>query len=271
MTQSNPPRSPHQAKFIASGISDIGKKRKQNQDAMGIFEGFSLFCVADGMGGHRGGQVASTLAISTTREYYEQNGYKVEPSRILREAADLANIALLKRAMHEEDLQGMGTTLTMLQLKGERAYIGHVGDSRCYLIRPDGVWQLTKDHSLVQEKFYAGLITREQIKTDRMKNVITRSLGIEHAFGIDLYQYEYQPSDVFLICSDGLSGALQDSELFDILRLDYFDAPNRDELPTKTLLDRASASLVREANERSGEDNITAVLVACDFQPTRSP
>ncbi len=250
-------------KFVASGKTDIGKKRKQNQDSMGVFDGFSLYCVADGMGGHRGGQVASSLAIATTREYYENNGYKLEATRILREAADLANISLLKRAMHEEDLQGMGTTLTMLQFKGPTAYIGHVGDSRCYLIRPDGIWQLTKDHSLVQEKFYAGLITRDQIRTDKMKNVITRSLGIEHAFGIDLYQYNYQKGDLFLICSDGLTGSLSDQEIWDIVRMNYLDAPSREELDPKVLLDRTCDDLIRKANEQSGEDNITAVLVAC--------
>jgi len=265
MNTPTPPKL-QEIKLVSVGKTDIGKKRKQNQDTMGVYDGVSLYCVADGMGGHRGGQVASSVAVSTAREYFEQNAYKLEPTRILREAADLANIALLKRAMHEEDLQGMGTTLTMLQFKAQTAYIGHVGDSRCYLIRPDGIWQLTKDHSLVQEKFYAGLISREQIKTDKMKNVITRSLGIEHAFGIDLYQYNYQKGDLFLICSDGLTGAMTDEAIWKLALAEYFDAPSKDELSPKTLLERLIESYIRVSNEQSGEDNITAVLVACTEQ-----
>jgi protein phosphatase len=146
----------------------------------------------------------------------------------------------------------MGTTTVAIHFNGQRAYVGHVGDSRCYLVHPDRIWQVTRDHSLVQEKLRAGLITRAQLKTDRMKNVITRSVGFEDEVNVDVYQLEPHPGDVFIMCSDGLSGMVEDSEIKDIIS---------DQVFGKGDPEGACKQLIASANEHGGDDNVTVVMV----------
>lgn len=240
---------------LNAGFStDIGLKRQQNQDSGGAFPDLGLFIVADGMGGHRGGETASAMAVETVHKAIRValETKKRDARTVLAEALRQANDAIYNHALSHPQLNGMGTTTTALLVTDGRALIGHVGDSRCYYIRPLSIWQLTRDHSLVQEKLRAGLITREQLRTDRMKNVITRSVGFEPEVHADVYEIEIQPGDVFLLCSDGLSGMAEDANLLEVLQKHVIDGHE----PKK-----AADELVRLANANGGDDNVTALVL----------
>src|ERR1051325_3325701 len=191
--------------FIAEYATDIGRKRAQNQDNLAAHPDIGLFMVADGMGGHRGGETASAMAVQIVPEEVRARlaGACADPRQVLTESILAANRKIFERSYHEPQLQGMGTTETVLLFKGGLLTIGHVGDSRCYFLRPDSLWQATRDHSLVQEKLRAGLITRDEVKTDRMKNVITRSVGFEAEVNVEIYEMSVRKGDTFLLCSDG--------------------------------------------------------------------
>jgi protein phosphatase len=206
------------------------------------------------MGGHRGGEVASQMAVSIAGSTFERTHTNdpTHPRELLQSAAREANSQIMKRSQTEKELEGMGTTLTMLHVHENTILVGHVGDSRCYLIRNEGIWQITRDHSLVQEKLRAGMITRDQLKTDRMKNVITRSVGFEAEVEIDLYQINPNSGDLFLLCSDGLSGMIEDTELSKILDKHLFD---------ENQIEVSAQALIETANKNGGDDNVTALLV----------
>ncbi|MBC7387409.1 MAG: serine/threonine-protein phosphatase [Cryobacterium sp.] len=258
----------------AALLTDIGRRRAQNQDSGGSFPEMNLFVVADGMGGHRGGEVASRMAVDTIHEVMTSSLKAGRtPAEALELAAKAANAKIMERSKKEEELEGMGTTATTLYFDlaksdngaKSRALVGHVGDSRCYLLRPDGIWQITRDHALVQEKLRAGMITRDQLKTDRMKNVITRSVGFDLQFGIDLYEYEPAEGDLFLICSDGLTGPLEDAMIYDIACEIFFDVIEEEKADGTPCafgahLAKLAEALVRAANDRGGDDNITALV-----------
>ena len=258
----------------AALLSDIGRRRAQNQDSGGSFPELGLFVVADGMGGHRGGEVASKIAVETIHEVAGASlrGGKTSVEA-LTEGAKSANIRIMDRSRKEPELEGMGTTTTSLRFDDGKIFIGHVGDSRCYLIKPEGIWQLTRDHSLVQEKLRAGMITRDQLKTDRMKNVITRSVGFDLHFGIDVYEFAPAPGDLFLLCSDGLTGPVDDDLIHEIAKRVFFDVAATEEFRDRTkgfepLLKLLAETLVAAANERGGDDNITALIARF---PGKSP
>lgn len=238
--------------FEAALFSDVGMKRKQNQDSAGISEDLSLFVLADGMGGHQGGEIASALCVEKVTEHFAKHS-ESEVSLLLQQSLLQANQAINQRAVIEPSLKGMGTTSTVLKLaKNNMAHIAQVGDSRAYYWNSQGIWQLTQDHSLVQEKLRAGLITRDQMKTDEMKNVITRSVGYEQNLKVDLYSIPVKSGDGFLLCSDGLSNPVSDALMFDIL-----DESSKNGLP----LEDIAKQLVNAANQRGGDDNVTVVLV----------
>jgi serine/threonine protein phosphatase PrpC len=248
MAQSSP------FKIDAALLSDIGMKRKQNQDAALIRDDLGLYMVADGMGGHKGGETASRICIEKVAEHLEINIDVDSESDtvLLHQALLVANQAIYDEGRHKQELQGMGTTATIIRINGDLANILQVGDSRAYYWNEHGVWQLTRDHSLVQEKLRAGLITREQTKTDSMKNVITRSVGVDASVKVDLFSFIVAKGDGFLICSDGLSGPVSESLMFDIL----------EETMTSGLsLNDAASKLVHAANSNGGDDNVTVVLV----------
>ena len=234
--------------------TDIGRKRTQNQDNGAAIPDLGLFMVSDGMGGHRGGETASATAVETITECLRkaEQDKNWEPEKTLVAAFHSANHAIFNRSLHEPQLQGMGTTTTALLFKDKSLAIGHVGDSRCYFFRPNAIWQATRDHSLVQEKLRAGLISRKDVKTDRMKNVITRSVGFEENVNVEVYRMEVQSGDSFLICSDGLSGLVDDSKILEIVQKNLFEEGNAQ----KTV-----DELVATANTNGGDDNVTSVIV----------
>ncbi len=241
-------------RFNVGFATDIGLRRSQNQDSGASCPDLGLFVVADGMGGHRGGEIASAMVVEIIPEMVRESLSRndLTHKQLLNAAIQKANHAIYERAVREPDLQGMGTTTTALLFDGQKVTIGHVGDSRAYLFRSGGVWQLTRDHSLVQEKLRAGLITREQVKTDQMKNVITRSVGFGHETVVEIYETFCQPGDVFMLCSDGLSGQVEDLEVLEIIQKRIVQ--NGD---TKN----AVSDLILFANARGGHDNTTVIAV----------
>lgn len=243
------------ARVSASGTTHVGMKRSENQDNLLVAPELNLFVVADGMGGHKGGETASALAIKTINDYFvtvAEAGRNVSPAEKLIEAIEAANTAIQAHGREEPSLAGMGTTTTALYLTNGQLYLGQVGDSRAYLVHPRRIWQLTRDHSLVQEKLRAGLITRAQLKTDRMKNVITRSVGFENDVDVDLYHMQTHTGDVIVLCSDGLSGMVEDNQILSIIEECVF---------AKNDVQAAARKLVEAANSNGGDDNVTAIVV----------
>jgi serine/threonine protein phosphatase PrpC len=233
-------------------ISDIGRKRKQNQDSAAALPALGFFLVADGMGGHQGGETASQLCVESFCQKIRESPAASSDEEALVAGLEEANREILRQSLENRELHGMGTTATALKITDSRATLLQVGDSRGYFWNDAGLWQITRDHSLVQEKLRAGLITREQVKTDFNKNVITRSVGFESPIRGDCFKLDLQPGDGFLLCSDGLTGPLEDPEIWGILQ----DSRNRGET-----LSRAAELLVESANGRGGDDNITVILV----------
>ncbi|MBK6488307.1 MAG: Stp1/IreP family PP2C-type Ser/Thr phosphatase [Gemmatimonadetes bacterium] len=209
-----------------------------------------VFIVADGMGGHAAGEVASEMAVQiVSRELQELTEVQGEEARNrVADSLRIANRAIYDRTIQESDKQGMGTTASVLVVSGTRYLIGQVGDSRVYLLRDGALRQLTKDHSYVQEQVDAGFLTPEQARYHPYSNVITRCVGASDTVEPDTYSGELKLGDVFLVASDGLTGMVDDRRL------------------QQLLLSRASAgrvvdALIAEANYRGGLDNITAVVV----------
>jgi protein phosphatase len=232
--------------------TDIGRKRSQNQDSGLSLPELGLFIVADGMGGHQGGETASSTAVEVISNSIRRHTPPFNPKKVLSEAIVAANQAIFEKALQDPKLEGMGTTTTALLFQEGKLTIGHVGDSRCYFFRPGALWQATRDHSLVQEKLRAGLISRKDVKNDRMKNVITRSVGFEKEVNVETYQMEIQSGDCFLLCSDGLSGLIDDSLILQTIQLYGFQEGN---------VQKAAEALVASANSHGGDDNITSILV----------
>jgi serine/threonine protein phosphatase PrpC len=236
-------------------ITDVGSKRAKNQDN-GLASPEYGFCViADGMGGHRGGETASRIAVEKQSEsLIRPSQGKPLPDRMI-EGLRQAHDSIYQMSQENESLRGMGTTSTFLALDDSKnpseAWITHVGDSRCYLVKPGAIWQLTRDHSMVQEKLRAGLITREQLKTDVMRNVITRSVGFELQLDPDLYHLEVSSNDLFLLCSDGLTGQLEDLEILAVV----------DECRPSRDWEECARRLIALANERGGDDNISVGIL----------
>ncbi|MGC3997810.1 MAG: Stp1/IreP family PP2C-type Ser/Thr phosphatase [Anaeromyxobacter sp.] len=247
-------------KIEARGATDVGQRRDHNEDAFLVDRDLGLFIVADGMGGHAGGGTASRLAVETiqgsVRAARERDpaiftsSAGVEDTALadlLRVAVEEACARIFETAQGDPGLAGMGTTVTAALVDGRAAYIAHVGDSRCYLLRDGRIYQVSEDHSLVNEQLKAGAISAEEAKHSRFRNIITRSVGFEQQVQVDLMGLELQASDTLVICCDGLSNLVEDPE---ILREVESGA-----------LDEAPDRLIALANARGGDDNITVVLV----------
>ncbi|RDI96310.1 Stp1/IreP family PP2C-type Ser/Thr phosphatase [Meiothermus sp. QL-1] len=239
----------------AAALTDPGRKRALNEDAVAqcVMPYGGIFIVADGMGGHRTGEVASQMAVSRIMEMLRRS----EPSpQGLLEAYEAANEAIYLAGQKPES-RGMGTTCTTLWLDLPYALIAHVGDSRAYLLRDGELTQLTQDHSWVADRVRQGLLTEEEARNHRWRNVITNALGSFPAARVDLVGLKVRPGDVFLLCSDGLSGVLEDRVLAEMI-LTHPPEP-------------AVAKLIRLANDWGGPDNISAVVVTIGSQVPENP
>jgi serine/threonine protein phosphatase PrpC len=243
----------------SAGKSDVGKVREKNEDSLLVNDALGLYVVADGMGGHVGGQRASSLAVQTidaaivSHQGVIAQAIADEPvegttlSQVLSDAVRAACAAIFDTAQSDTSLQGMGTTVTAMLLYSGRAIVAHVGDSRCYLHRDEQIMQITDDHSLVNEQIKAGLISREQARTSRLKNIITRSVGFERDVAVDTFTLPVSSGDKFLLCSDGLINLVEDAEIGRCL--------------VEETLDVAASKLIDLANLRGGDDNITVVCL----------
>jgi len=244
----------------AVGQTDVGQRRDHNEDSFLVDEGLGLFIVADGMGGHAGGGTASRLAVDTiqgsVKEAREREpglfgaptGVEESPlPDVLREAVEAACSKIFQTAQGDPDLAGMGTTVTAALVDGRTAFIAHVGDSRCYLLRESRIYQVSEDHSLVNEQLKAGAISQDEAKHSRFKNIITRSVGFEQQVQVDLMGVELETNDILLLCCDGLSNLVDDAEILHVTE--------------ESGLGETPSRLIELANERGGDDNITVVLI----------
>lgn len=220
--------------------SDIGQVREGNEDSYLVIA--PLYAVADGMGGHRGGEVASNLALETVQTLFEQG------SGTLAEQVEQANRAVFDRSQKDRRVSGMGTTLTAALIDGGRVHLAHVGDSRAYLFRAGELSLLTEDHTLVHKMVVEGEITEEEAETHPHRSILTRALGVDAAVQVDESDVEVAGGDRILLCSDGLTGMVSDEQIREILGRNPDPQPAVDEL-------------VKEANRAGGIDNITAVIL----------
>ena len=243
--------------LVAASMTDAGKVREKNEDSYGRFEPSdpqiqnskgSLFIVADGMGGHKGGEVASRLAVEDIRsQYYSVQGE--DPAIALVEAFQKANQSIFEKSQSNESLTGMGTTCTAMVIRQEFAYFAHVGDSRAYLFRQGELRQITEDHSLIGEMLRSGLISKEDARTHPQRNVITKSLGVQISVETDTPStpFSIEDGDVFLLCSDGLTTLVFDEDIKEAL-----SAQN---------IGEACSRLIDLANDKGGNDNITVQVI----------
>lgn len=230
----------------AFGVSDVGMKRQNNQDSYVINDKLGLFAVADGMGGHSGGEVASALAVKAMEHVFKERKGKKDISELLRVGVEKGNQIIFEQAAAQAELAGMGTTLTAIALAADHMLIAQVGDSRCYYYVQDQLYQITEDHSQIYELMKLGFVTEANIHHFQ-KNVITRSVGYEPSVSPDLYAVDIRKGSKFLICSDGLTGMATHDQIAQILH--NFNSST------------AADHLVQLANMQGGEDNVTAVIV----------
>ena len=253
-------RSPEQPKSKAeenlpAGIlsafrTDVGKVRANNQDAPIVSEKLRLYGVADGMGGHKGGEVASTSARDDLLRELEG---KTPSVAALSGAIEEVNRQIYHQQEHDDALTGMGTTLSDLWMSDNFVYIGHVGDSRVYLLRDGEFRQMTLDHSLVEQLVREGVLTEEEAQNHPMRNIITRAIGTDESVEVDVVVEERRKGDLWLACSDGLHGLVDDRQMRDALR-QY--AP-----------EKAADVLLKAALDAGGRDNVTLVIVHDGEEP----
>lgn len=249
--------------ITSCGMTDVGVKRTNNEDNYLINDELSLFVVCDGMGGHVGGEFASAIAVNTVEEVLTSMEFQPEDLEVeeadnpievtrekLRYAVRLAGKRIFEKALEEPEYKGMGTTCLALLVANGNAFVAHVGDSRGYLVREGRIEQLTEDHSLVNEKIKAGLLTPEQAKNHKLKNIITRSLGYMEDVEVDIQVRAVRRDDRYVLCSDGLSNLVDTGEIGEAV-LDFRPQDS-------------SRRLVELACERGGDDNITVIVARVD-------
>ena len=236
-------------------VTDTGKARRNNEDAVALDEAVGLAVLADGMGGYNAGEVASQMACARVREVLGRRSRELaagandaEVKSALLDAVELANREVFDAANETPEYAGMGTTLVVALFRGERLWLGHIGDSRAYRLRGDTFEQLTRDHSLLQEQIDAGLISPEQAAYSMHKNLVTRAVGVDELVDLEIHPHIVEPGDVLLMCSDGLSDMLTDEQIAHLLR-------------ASDSLEGAGRLLVQAANAAGGRDNIAVVLV----------
>src|SRR2546421_44183 len=242
--------------------TDVGKKRPHNEDAYLVDEALGLYAVADGMGGHAAGEIASAAALKALREALAEEKPVLDAfaasatleareraAQLVERAGQKAGAEVYGLSIADPSRRGMGTTLVALVACGRNAVLAHVGDSRVYLFRNERVHQLTEDHTMVQEQLKRGLITKADAATAENRNVITRAIGVQRSVAVDTLVTDLLPGDVYVLCSDGLHGYLGDDELPSLLGQEK---------------QRLGDLLIDLAPPRGGQDNVTAVAPAVD-------
>ncbi|MBT3235531.1 MAG: Stp1/IreP family PP2C-type Ser/Thr phosphatase [Bdellovibrionales bacterium] len=242
--------------FVSAGLTDIGRKRKTNQDAIYVGEKEGFFLVADGMGGHQGGDIASKMAVDSIPAVLTQNR-DVTAEESLRKAIQYTNGLIHRRGEEDSQLKGMGTTVVSLYFQSDSLLIGNVGDSRAYLVNQSEIYQLTKDHTLIQEKLNLGIYDREKAAKDPHSNVLVRTVGFSDEVEVDLYGYQPEVGDLLLICSDGLYGKVSDHDILQIIN----NAMPEQRQHTAQSLAGLTENLIERANLNGGNDNISVITV----------
>jgi protein phosphatase len=249
-------------RILHEGRSDVGRKRKGNEDSLFVNADQHLFVVADGMGGHAAGEVASRVAVDAINEFVTLTGGNEEitwpfgldesisyEGNRLKTAIRQANRRVLEATRQSAEYEGMATTVAAVLVDGDVANLAHVGDSRIYLWNGERISLLTSDHSWVNEQIQSGIISPEQARSHPLRNVVTRALGGRSDLVVDVQSRQMKPGDVLLLCSDGLTTMIGDEDIARILGEAEGDVA------------RAANALVAEANQRGGEDNITVILL----------
>jgi serine/threonine protein phosphatase PrpC len=249
-------------KISYQAVTDVGRKRKGNEDSLFVNAEQSLFVVADGMGGHAAGEVASRLAVDAINEFVCLTGDDEEitwpygldetisyDGNRLKTAIRFANRKVLEATKEKSEYEGMATTVAAVLVDGDVANLGHVGDSRIYLLRDAKITQLTTDHSWVNEQIVGGMISPDQARSHPLRNVVTRALGGKNDLQVDMKVHKIEPGDMLLLCSDGLTTMMADDEIARVVG------------EAKGDVEKAARGLVAAANARGGEDNITVVML----------
>jgi len=247
----------------SGSISDVGRKRKSNEDNYCANDEEGLYLVADGMGGHAAGEVASELVTEAIEEFIKltssdaditwpfglDEGLTLSGNR-LKTAIRFANRKLLERIKESAECEGMATTVAAVLVEEDKAHIAHVGDSRVYLVRDGNIRLLTSDHSWVNEQVMSGLIDSEQARTHPLRNVVTRALGGKEGLEVDMQVLELKDGDLLLLCSDGLTSMMEDVEILEVVKAGGHE------------VNVVARQLVEAANSAGGEDNITTIALS---------
>ncbi len=246
----------------SAGLTDIGRRRQLNEDAMFVADEAGLYVVADGMGGHNAGEVASKLAVETVSNFVRRSGedeeitwpYGVDPSisidaNRLRTAIMLANKRVWKEADNREEYTGMGTTIVAGLVEEDNIILCGAGDSRAYRLRNDAFDQITTDDSWVQVALTEGLLQADEAKNHPMKNIITKAVGAKQNIELTVQEEALEDGDIYLLCTDGLHGMLTEAEILEVLTTKQDD------------LEQVVQNLIAAANENGGKDNVTAVVL----------
>ncbi len=235
--------------FHVAYKTDVGKRRTNNQDAIKVNEALSLFVVADGMGGHQAGEVASQMTVEILENYIQEHLNVLTPETCIVEALVEANKRVYLKSLEVEDYRGMGTTCSVVLFKDDELHIGHVGDSRVYFI-DDEIKQITRDHTLVDDLLHMGEISKEEAMVHPKRHVITRAIGTDPTVEVDYQTVEQTNLKKILICSDGLTETMNDKEIINMVN-------------THSIEDSVE-KLIALANDRGGTDNISVVLLSND-------
>jgi protein phosphatase len=249
-------------KLRYAGSTHVGMKRTHNEDSFIMVPAEYLYVVADGMGGHACGEVASRMTVETMRDFFQtttaddevtwpckmDSSFGYQANRLVA-AVKLANLRIHEKAQSDSKFRGMGTTVVCALFHGSEVHVAHVGDSRLYRLRDGALALLTEDHSLLNDYKKMTTLTEEEERNFPHKNIIVRALGMKDTVAVDVVSLEPRPGDVFLLCSDGLSGEVEDDRMRDIL------------IEAGADLEAACDSLIQEACDNGGKDNVTAVIV----------
>jgi protein phosphatase len=240
-----------------AGFTDTGLKRQRNQDHIGFDQDLGIAVLADGMGGHQSGEIASQMAVESVLEKL-QSICEPKPTKsktgsqlldYVSNTISYSNSMIYQAAETVEEQRGMGTTLVAVMIQDSQIYAGHVGDSRLYLYRADSLRRITKDHSLVQDLIDRGFYTEEEARSANVGHIVTRALGTKAQVEVDTLQHDLKASDVFLLCSDGLSDMVAGWQIQEILK------------EQSSNLERAAETLISKANRNGGKDNISVILM----------